>query len=78
MIYSQEGSEIIFTESVANEIDAISSKFGKKLFLLADSNTITHCFPIIKRVLPENIPVFIWKQERKISILRAWLKSGIF
>jgi 3-dehydroquinate synthase len=76
MIYSQEGSEIIFTESVANEIDAISSKFGKKLFLLADSNTITHCFPIIKRVLPENIPVFILEagEENKHieSVVKVW------
>jgi 3-dehydroquinate synthase len=76
MIYSQENSEITFTESIANEIDAISNEFGQKLFVLADSNTINYCFPVIKSALPENVPVFILEagEENKHieSVVKVW------
>lgn len=76
MIYSQENSEIIFTESIANEIDAISKQFGKKLFLLTDSNTIEACYPIIKDVLSDSIPVFTLEagEENKHieSVVNVW------
>lgn len=76
MIYSQENSEIIFTEAVANEIDAINLKFDKKLFLLTDSNTVKHCFPIIEESLNKDIPIFTLKQgeENKHieSVVRVW------
>ncbi len=76
MIYSQEDSQIIFTESVVKEIDTLSLQFGKKLFILIDSNTIEACFPIIKDSLPKNIPVFTLKagEENKHieSVVKVW------
>ena len=76
MIYSQKNSEIIFTESIVNEIDAISSEFGGKLFVLADSNTIKYCYPFIEATLPVNVPVFVIEagEENKHidNVVKVW------
>ena len=76
MIYSQEGSQIIFTESVANEIDILCTQFGMKLFILTDSNTVKDCFPIINDALPKDISVFILEagEENKHieSVVKVW------
>jgi len=76
MIYSQEESQIIFTESVENEVTKLREQFGKKLFILTDSNTIQECFPIIKKKLPVNIPVFTLdagEENKHIdSVVKVW------
>jgi len=76
MIYSQEDSQIIFTESVVSEVDKLSSQFGRKLFILTDSNTIEACFPIIKEALPKDIPVFTLNAGEEYkhieSVVKVW------
>lgn len=76
MIYSQENSEIIFTESVAEEVVKIVKQVGSKLFILTDSNTIDACFPLIKDAIPDNIHVFTLEagEEHKHieSVVKVW------
>ncbi|NJO87697.1 MAG: 3-dehydroquinate synthase [Chloroflexia bacterium] len=44
--------------------------------MLADSNTINHCFPVIKTTLPKNIPVFVLEAGEEYkhieSVVKVW------
>jgi 3-dehydroquinate synthase len=76
MIYSQTGSEIIFTNSIENETIELLGHQKTKIFLLTDSNTIKYCYPLIKDGLPKDHEVFTLpagEEHKHInSVVKVW------